>query len=148
MDVTKALHWARVADEAGRTLPDRAAQNTAAGIVSFAANLRALGVEPVIGPDIAGSFACFFGATLLAAGLSLVHAPGITVNRSGPGFVRGDRRLGRVFVQPGFAALSPPEICAFHDCGRAAGIRRYPGVIALARRCVTTLRAILRSRQP
>jgi transposase len=83
LDVAKAVHWACAIDDAGRTLLDRAVENTPEGIASFAADLRALGGEPVVGLDVVGSFAHFLGASLLAEGFCLVHAPGIAVNRAG-----------------------------------------------------------------
>jgi transposase len=92
MDVAKAIHWACAIDDAGRTLLDRAVENTPEGIASFAADLRTLGGEPVIGLDVVGSFAHFLGASLLAEGFRLVHAPGIAVNRAGQGFAGGERK--------------------------------------------------------
>ena len=96
MDVAKAVHWACAIDEAGRTLLDRAVENTPEGVASFAADLRALangsGGDPVIGLDVVGSFAHFLGASLLAEGFRLVHAPGIAVNRAGQGFAGGERK--------------------------------------------------------
>lgn len=92
MDVAKAIHWACAVDEAGRTLLDRAVENTPVGIASFAADLRRLGGEPVIGLDVVGSFAHFLGASLLAEGFRLVHAPGIAVNRAGQGFAGGESK--------------------------------------------------------
>jgi transposase len=52
----------------------------------------ALGGEPVIGLDVVGSFAHFLGASLLAEGFRLVHAPGIAVNRAGQGFAGGESK--------------------------------------------------------
>ncbi|WP_145111975.1 IS110 family transposase [Cereibacter sediminicola] len=92
MDVAKAIHWACAFDETGRTLLDRAVENTPEAIASFAADLRTLGGEPVIGLDVVGSFAHFLGASLLAEGFRLVHAPGIAVNRAGQGFAGGERK--------------------------------------------------------
>jgi transposase len=92
LDVAKAVHWACAIDDAGRTLLDRAVENTPEGIASFAADLRALGGEPVVGLDVVGSFAHFLGASLLAEGFRLVHAPGIAVNRAGQGFAGGERK--------------------------------------------------------
>lgn len=92
MDVAKAIHWVCAIDETGRTLLDRAVENTPEGIASFAADLRTLGGEPVIGLDVVGSFAHFLGASLLAEGFRLVHAPGIAVNRAGQGFAGGERK--------------------------------------------------------
>lgn len=92
MDVAKAIHWACAVDEAGRTLLDRAAENTSEGIAAFAADLRRLGGEPVLGLDVVGSFAHFLGAPLLAEGFRLAHAPGIAVNRAGQSFAGDERK--------------------------------------------------------
>lgn len=92
IDVAKLVHWACAIDDAGRVILDRAVDNSPDQIASFIADLRRLGSEPVIGLDIVGSFANFLGASLLAEGLSLVHAPGIAVNRAGRGFAGGERK--------------------------------------------------------
>jgi transposase len=92
MDVAKAVHWACAVDEAGQVLLDRALANSPGDIEAFMAELRALGGEPVIGLDVVGSFANFLGASLLAEGFQLVHAPGIAVNRAGQGFAGGERK--------------------------------------------------------
>ena len=92
MDVAKLVHWACAVDETGRTLLNRAVENTPEGISSFATDLRTLGGEPVIGLDVVGSFAHFLGASLLAEGFRIVHAPGIAVNRAGQGFAGGERK--------------------------------------------------------
>lgn len=92
MDVAKAIHWACAIDEGGRTLLDRAVENSPEGIASFMVDLRALGGDPVIGLDVVGSFAHFLGASLLAEGFQLVHAPGIAVNRAGQGFAGGENK--------------------------------------------------------
>lgn len=60
----------------------------------------------------------------------------------------GDRALKRVFFQSAFVALSHPESRAFYDRKRAEGKRHNQAVIALARRRVGVLWAILQSRQP
>jgi transposase len=92
MDVAKAVHWACAVDEAGQVLLDRALANSPGDIEAVMAELRALGGEPVIGLDVVGSFANFLGASLLAEGFQLVHAPGIAVNRAGQGFAGGERK--------------------------------------------------------
>lgn len=96
LDVAKAVHWACAVDETGRPRLDRAVENTPEGIASFVADLRAvegaLEGQAVIGLDVVGSFAHFLGASLLAEGFHLVHAPGIAVNRAGQGFAGGEAK--------------------------------------------------------
>lgn len=60
----------------------------------------------------------------------------------------GDRSLKRVFFQSAFNALADPESRAFYERKRAEGKRHNQAVIALARRRVNVLWAILQTRQP
>jgi transposase len=60
----------------------------------------------------------------------------------------GDKALKRVFFQSAFAAISHPESKAFHDRKRAEGKRHNQAVIALARRRINVVWAILNTRQP
>jgi transposase len=91
----------------------------------------------------------FDGADALAAAAGL--AP--VLRQSGKTrFLRraagGDKALKRVFYQAAFTSLSRPDSRAFYDRKRAAGKRHHQAVIALARRRVNVLWAILHSRQP
>ena len=92
IDVAKTVHWAFGMDERGRVVLDRAVKNTPAAIDELVADLRALNGDIVIGIDVVGSFARFLEASLLAEGFTLVHTPGIAVNRAGQGFVGGERK--------------------------------------------------------
>jgi transposase len=61
----------------------------------------------------------------------------------------GDRALKRVFYQSAFCALShDPASRAFYDRKRAEGKRHHQALIALARRRINVLYAMLRDRQP
>jgi transposase len=60
----------------------------------------------------------------------------------------GDRALKRVFYQAAFTSLARPDSRAFYDRKRAEGKRHHQAVIALARRRVNVLWAILHTRQP
>lgn len=60
----------------------------------------------------------------------------------------GDKALKRVFFQSAFIALAHPESKAFYDRKRAEGKRHNQAVIALARRRINVIWAILNSRQP
>jgi transposase len=60
----------------------------------------------------------------------------------------GDKALKRVFYQAAFTSLGRPDSRAFYDRKRAEGKRHHQAVIALARRRVNVLWAILQSRQP
>jgi transposase len=60
----------------------------------------------------------------------------------------GSKALKRVFYQSAFCSLSHPASRAFYDRKRAEGKRHHQAVIALARRRVNVLHAILRDRRP
>ncbi|MGH2980737.1 MAG: IS110 family transposase [Solirubrobacterales bacterium] len=60
----------------------------------------------------------------------------------------GNKALKRVFYQAAFCALQQPDSRAFYDRKRRQGKRHHQAVIALARRRVNVLWAMLRDRQP
>lgn len=61
----------------------------------------------------------------------------------------GDKTLKRVFYQSAFCALQrDPASRAFYDRKRSEGKRHHQALIALARRRINVLHAILRTRQP
>jgi transposase len=61
----------------------------------------------------------------------------------------GDKTLKRIFYQSAFCALQrDPTSRAFYDRKRAEGKRHHQALIALARRRINVLHAILRTRQP
>lgn len=60
----------------------------------------------------------------------------------------GDKALKRLFYQAAFTSLGRPDSRAFYDRKRAEGKRHHQAVIALARRRVNVLWAILRNREP
>lgn len=61
----------------------------------------------------------------------------------------GDKLLKRVFYQSSFCALQrDPTSRAFHDRKRSEGKRHHQALIALARRRVNVLYAIVRDREP
>jgi transposase len=60
----------------------------------------------------------------------------------------GNKTLKRVFYQSAFCSLSHPASRAFYDRKRAEGKRHHQALIALARRRVNVLHAILRDRRP
>lgn len=92
IDVAKDTHWVCATDGTARVVLDRAVENDQSAIDGLVAELRDLGGRPVIGLDITGSLARFLEAVLLVEGFSLVHTPGIAVNRAGHGFAGGERK--------------------------------------------------------
>jgi transposase len=96
-----------------------------------------------------GSARRFRSADALAAAAGLtpvLHQSGKSRNvRRSTG---GDKSLKRVFFQSAFNALTEPESRAFYDRKRAEGKRHNQAVIALARRRVNVVWAILQNRTP
>jgi len=58
-------------------------RNDPEAINVLVADLHSLGADIVMGLDVVGSFARFLEAVLLVEGFTLVHTPGIAVNRAG-----------------------------------------------------------------
>lgn len=96
------------------------------------------------------------GLSRFASGDHLAAAAGLAPALVQSGKVRylqrpltGDRALKRVFYQSAFCALpSDPASRAFYDRKRAEGKRHHQALIALARRRINVLYAMLRDRQP
>ena len=97
----------------------------------------------------AGSLARFRSADALAAAAGI--AP--VLRQSGKvRFLRrptgGNKGLKRVFYQSAFCSLGHPDSRAFYDRKRREGKRHHQAVLALARRRINVLWAILNNRQP
>jgi transposase len=99
---------------------------------------------------VVGDIARFDSGDALAAAAGLAPIPTQSGNvRRLHGATGGDRALKRVFYQSAFCALQPdPASRAFYDRERAEGKRHHQALIALARRRVNVLFAMLRDRQP
>lgn len=97
----------------------------------------------------AGDLSRFRSAAALAsaAGLAPVLRPsGKSTRLQRPGFANS--RLKRVFYQSAFCSLSEPLSRAFYDKKRAEGKRHHQAIIALARRRIDVLWAMLAARKP
>ena len=97
----------------------------------------------------AGDLSRFRSAAALAsaAGLApVLRQSGKSRHLKRPGYA--NNRLKRVFYQSAFCALADPLSRAFYDRKRREGKRHHQAVIALARRRVDVLWALLSSRQP
>jgi transposase len=108
------------------------------------------GMGPCLGAEflvaVGGSLASFSGADALAAyaGLAPVSADsGLTQGRRRRA-KGGNKQLKRVFYQSAFASLRHPASRRFYDRKRAEGKRHHQAVLALARRRVNVLWAMLR----
>jgi transposase len=112
---------------------------------------------PGMGATLTAEFlAAAGGITRFPTGDQLASAAGLAPALRQSGKVHylrratsGDRALKRVFYQSAFCALQrDPTSRAFYDRKRAEGKRHHQALIALARRRINVLHAILRTRQP
>lgn len=97
----------------------------------------------------AGDLSRFRSAASLAsaAGLApVLRQSGKSRHLKRPGYA--NNRLKRVFYQAAFCSLADPLSRAFYERKRREGKRHHQAVIALARRRIDVLWAILASRQP
>jgi transposase len=108
------------------------------------------GMGPILGAEFlvaAGDLRAFESADRLAAYAGLVPAARDSGKRTGNDrrMRGGNKVLKRVFYQSAFASLrSSPQSRAFYDRKRAEGKRHTQALIALARRRVNVLWAMLR----
>jgi transposase len=108
------------------------------------------GIGPLLGAEFlvaVGSLSAFDSADHLAAYSGLVPAANDSGKRVGNNrrMRGGNKNLKRVFYQAAFASLrSSPESRAFYDRKRAEGKRHVQALIALARRRVNVIWAMLR----
>jgi transposase len=112
---------------------------------------------PGMGATLTAEFlAAAGGITRYASGDQLASAAGLAPALQQSGKVRylqratsGDRTLKMIFYQAAFCALQrDPASRAYYDRKRREGKTHHQAVIALARRRVNVLHAILRTRQP
>jgi transposase len=111
---------------------------------------------PGMGAVLTAEFvACVGHVSRFASADALAAAAGLTPVLRQSGKARairrstsGDRRLKRVFFQSAFNALADPESRTFYDRKRREGKRHNQAVIALARRRVNVVWAILHTRKP
>lgn len=108
------------------------------------------GMGPILGAEFlvaAGDLSAFDNADKLAAYAGLVPVAKDSGKRTGNDrrMRGGNKLLKRVFYQSAFASLrSAPESRAFYDRKRSEGKRHVQALIALARRRVNVLWAMLR----
>ena len=92
IDVAKEVHWVTAVDDQGEIRIDRKLDNTPAAIAALIAELKTLEGEITIGLDVVGGIAGLAEAMLAAAGLRLVHVPGLAVNRARQGTRGGESK--------------------------------------------------------
>jgi transposase len=107
------------------------------------------GMGPRLGAEFlvaVGDLACFTGPDQLAAYAGLIPVVRDSGKRVG-NYRRmrgGNKTLKRVFYQSAFASLKDPTSRAFYDRKRGEGKRHHQALLALARRRVNVLWAMLR----
>lgn len=86
IDIAKEVHWAAIKiAETGKLLTSHKVDNTPAEIAELIAEISCAQAEhgpATVGIDILGGIAALTEAMLLDAGLSVVHVPGLAVNRA------------------------------------------------------------------
>jgi transposase len=96
IDIAKEFHWACVLDGAsGEALASRRVDNDPGALDGLAAEITALAAErgPArVGMDVVGGIAALAACVLAEAGLTLVHVPGLAVNRARQGTSGGEAK--------------------------------------------------------
>jgi transposase len=92
IDIAKEKHWVTVLDADGAVQIDQELRNTPVEIASLADRLAAFGGTVRIGIDVIGGIAGLAEAMLAQAGFTLVHVPGLAVNRARQGTVGGENK--------------------------------------------------------
>ena len=82
IDIAKEIHWITAIDTKGIVHIDRKLENRPAAIADLIGELRGLGTDVRVGLDVVGGIAGLAEAMLAEAGFTLVHVPGMAVNRA------------------------------------------------------------------
>lgn len=92
IDIAKEIHWVTAMDADGVVQLDRKLLNTPADLAALIDELATLRGTVRIGLDVIGGIAGLAEAMLAQAGFTLVHVPGIAVNRARQGMVGGENK--------------------------------------------------------
>ena len=92
IDIAKEVHWVTAVDADGVVRLDRKLPNTPTDIAALIEELASLGGAIRVGLDVVGGIAGLAEAMLAAAGLALVHVPGLAVNRARQGTTGGENK--------------------------------------------------------
>jgi hypothetical protein len=92
IDIAKEIHWVTAVDSDGVVQIDRKLLNTPADLAALIDELIALRGAVRIGLDVLGGIAGLAEAMLAEAGFTLVHVPGMAVNRARQGTVGGENK--------------------------------------------------------
>lgn len=96
VDVAKEVHWAVLkAAETGEVLTSHRVENTPEAIADLIVEVRAAEANygtVRVGMDVLGGIASLLEAMLLAEGLTVLHIPGLAVNRARRGTTGGEHK--------------------------------------------------------
>jgi transposase len=92
IDIAKEVHWVAALDADGVLRIDRKLMNAPADIADLIEDLKGFGGDVRVGLDVIGGIAGLAEAMLAEAGFTLVHVPGLTVNRARQGTVGGENK--------------------------------------------------------
>lgn len=92
IDIAKEVHWVCAMDASGAIVLNRKLLNTAEDLHRLVDELRGLPQPARVGIDVLGGIAALAQAVLLQAGLSLLHVPGLAVNRARQATVGGESK--------------------------------------------------------
>jgi transposase len=92
IDIAKDVHWVTALDAQGVVHLDRSLHNSPGAIAQLIAELSALGGNLRIGVDVIGGIAGLAEAMFAHAGITLIHVPGLAVNRARQGSVGGENK--------------------------------------------------------
>jgi len=92
IDIAKELHWVTAIDGDGVVLIDRKLENTPTAIAGLIAELAQISGSLRIGLDVVGGIAGLAEAMLAEAGFTLLHVPGLAVNRARQGTAGGEHK--------------------------------------------------------
>ena len=92
IDIAKETHWITAIDADGGVLIDHKLENTPAAIAGLIEELTQPRENIRIGLDVVGGIAGLAEAMLAEAGFTLVHVPGLAVNRARQGTVGGEHK--------------------------------------------------------
>jgi transposase len=92
IDIPKEVHWVTVIDETGAVRLDHKLANDPAAIAALVEQLVALDGEVRVGLDFIGGIAGPAEAMFAATGFTLLHLPGLAVNRARQGTVGGENK--------------------------------------------------------
>jgi len=92
IDIAKEIHWVTAIDADGAVLIDRKLPNTPTDIATLIEELAALGGAVRVGLDVIGGIAGLAEVMLAEVGFTLVHVPGLAVNRARQATVGGENK--------------------------------------------------------